>query len=167
MNSASGMLLTQEREGAASRRRITMKLISLSLIVPLSACGQGAKRMQKGTVLALVMYSYLDRPIHNIIFNRTALGVSNKYGGTGIITAVQIPFGVQALQWRLGGPEGMARNGELVRIKNSLSISREMIPQDARYIGLHLYPDDTAEVTFAESIPQRTARGERLIAART
>ena len=122
--------------------------------------------MQKETVLALVMYSYVGRPIHDIIFNGTGLGVANSYGGTGIITAVRIPFGAQALKWTLGGPEGMARNGEKIRTKNELVISPEQIPPGTRYIGLHLYPDDTAQVTFAEFIPEKTARGEKILAAR-
>lgn len=122
--------------------------------------------MQKETVLAVVMYSHLDRPIHDIIFNGTDLGVANKYGGTGTITGVRIPFGIQTLTWDLGGPEGMARNGEQVKMKNEIVISPEQIPPGTRYIGLHLYPDDTAEITFAEFIPERTARGKKILSAR-
>ena len=122
--------------------------------------------MRKETVLNVVMYSHLDRPIHDIIFNSTGLGVANKYGGTGTITGVRIPFGVQSLTWGLGGPEGMARNGEQVKMKNEIVISPEQIPPGTRYIGLHLYPDDTAEITFAEFIPERTARGKKLLSTR-
>jgi hypothetical protein len=147
------------------RRRTAMQLIGLGLIMPLTACSQGESEMQQGTVLALVMYSYLDRPIHEIVFNDTALGVANKYGGTGIITAVQIPYGVQTLRWNLGGPEGMPRNGELVSTKNTVIVSPEQVPSGTRYIGLHLYPDYTLEVAFAEFIPERTARGIKIIRA--
>lgn len=118
--------------------------------------------MQKEIVLNVVMYSNLDRPIHDIIFNGTDLGVANKYGGTGTITGVRIPFGKQTLRWDLGGPEGMARNGERVQVKNTIVITREQIPPGTRYIGLHLYPDDTAEITFAEFIPERTTRGKQI-----
>ena len=118
--------------------------------------------MQKEIVLALVMYSYLDRPIYDIIFNGTGLGVADSYGGTGIITAVRIPFGSQKLRWNLDGPEGTARNGELVEVKNKIVVSPEQIPPGTRYIGLHLYPDDTAEVTFSESIPEGTTRGKEI-----
>ena len=121
--------------------------------------------MQKETVLNVEMYSYLDRPIHDISFNGTGLGVMNSYGGTGTITGVRIPFGVQALKWTLGGPKGKARNGERMQARNTLVISPAEIPAGTRYIGLHLYPDDTAEITFAEFIPERTPRGEKIIAA--
>ena len=140
-----------------------MSLIGFGLMMPLAACGQG--KVQKETVLNVEMYSYLDRVITDIIFNGTDLGVMNSYGGTGTITGVRIPFGIQTLKWTLGGPKGMSRNGELVKMKNKIVISSEQIPPGTRYIGLHLYPDDTAEVTFAEFIPERTARGEKILSA--
>jgi hypothetical protein len=157
----------QSRRDFASpaRRRIAVSLIGVALILPFSARGQ--RVASKGTVLNVVMYSALDRPIHDIIFNGTDLGVANKYGGTGAITGVRIPFGIQTLTWSLGGPEGMARNGELVTVKNKIVISPEQIPAGTRYLGLNLYPDDTAEVTFAEFIPERSARGKEIRARRS
>ena len=147
-----------------SGRRAAVKVIGLGLMVPLAACGQGKNLTE--AVLDVVMYSYLDRPIYDISFTGTNLGVANKYGGTGIITQVSIPFGIQKLRWNLDGPEGTARNGEVVEVKNKLVITPEQIVPGTRYLGLHLYPDDTAEITFAEFIPERTARGEKILAAR-
>lgn len=146
-------------------RRMAMRLIGLGWMMPLTACGQGERKVQKEIVLNVVMYSYVDRVITDIIFNGTDLGVANKYGGTGTMTGVRIPFGIQTLRWNLDGPEGMARNGELVEMKNKIVISAEQIPPGTRYVGLHLYRDDTAEVTFAEFIPERTPRGEKIISA--
>ena len=122
--------------------------------------------MKKETELNVVMYSYVDRVITDIIFNGTDLGVANKYGGTGTITGVRIPLGTQTLAWNLDGPEGTPRNGEHVKVKNTILISPDQIPIGTRYLGLHLYPDDTAEVTFAEFIPERTARGKKILSAR-
>lgn len=122
--------------------------------------------MNKEAVLALVLYSYLNRPIHDIMFSGTHVGVANAYGGTGIITSVRIPYGRQTLTWIIGGPEGMERNGEHIRIKNDILISSEQIPAGTRYIGIHLYPDETAEISFADFIPERTIRGEKIIAMR-
>lgn len=152
--------------GSMPCRRIAMKLIGLGLMMPLAACGQGEKKMQKETGLNVVMYSYVDRVITDIIFNGTDLGVANRYGGTGTITGVRIPFGIQTLTWTLDGPKGTPRNGERVKMKNKLIISPEDIPSGTRYLGLHLYPDDTAEITFAQFIPETTARGEKILLAR-
>jgi hypothetical protein len=54
-----------------------------------------------------------------------------------------------------------------MKIKNTLMIRPEQIPLGTQALGLHLYPDDTAEVTFAESIPERTARGRKIMVAKT
>jgi len=132
----------------------------------LAACARDDEKSRIDTVLDVEMFSNLDRPISDIMFNGTDLGVMNKYGGTGLITGVRIPFGLQTLTWTLGGPDGTPRNGEHVSIKNSMVITPEQIPQGARYLGLHLYPDDTAEVTFSASMPERTARGKAIKAAR-
>lgn len=148
------------------RRRSTLVKLGAGLLIPLAACGKGVKTMQKYIVLDVEMFSNLDRPISEIMFNGEDLGVMNSYGGTGLITGVRIPFGVQTLTWTLGGPEGTPQNGENVKIKNTLVISPEQIPKGTKYLGLHLYPDDTAEVTFSETMPERTERGKKIKAAR-
>lgn len=147
-------------------RRAFIEAFGLGMVVSLFACGQGAVEMQKEIVLNVEMYSYLNRPVHDIIFNGTDLGVMNSFGGTGTITGVRIPFGTQALRWTLGGPKGMAGNGTRIEVKNKLIISPEQIPQGTRYIGLHIYPDYTAEVMFSDTIPERTPRGEKIISER-
>lgn len=166
MKSDKQKVIGNKLEPSRSGRRSIVSLIGLSLMMPLAACGQGRKKMHKETVLNVAMFSYMDRSVFGIIFNDTDLGVMNKYGGTGTITSVRIPFGIQSLKWTLDGPEGTPRNGEVVTMKNQLMISPEQVPQGTRYLGLHLYPDDTAEITFAESIPERTARGKKILAAR-
>lgn len=54
-----------------------------------------------------------------------------------------------------------------MKIKNTLVITPEQIPLRMQYLGLHLYPDDTAEASFAESLPERTARGRKIMVAKT
>jgi len=147
-------------------RRSVIGILGLVLLTPLMACGQGAKKMQKGTVLNVEMISYVDHVITNIIFNGTDLGVMNKFGATGTIAGVRIPFGIQTLRWELDGPEGTPRIGEIVTLKNQLVVLPEQIPAGTRYLGLHLYPDDTAEIIFSESVPEVSARGKKIRAAR-
>ena len=145
------------------RRKILKKLIGLSLLHPLVACEKGELFMKKEIVLSVVLYSYLARPIFDIYLNRIDLGVANSYGGTGIVSGVTIPIGPQTLTWRLGGPEGMARNGEIDSIKNSLMLTHEQIQVDTRYLGVHIYPDNTAELSFSEHIPDTTPRGDDIL----
>ena len=152
-----------EQEATKSGRRLALGLMACGLLLPLAACGQAVR---KEIWLNVEMVSYVDRPIFDIIFNGTDLGVMDEFGSTGTITEVRIPFGIQALKWTLDGPRDSPRNGEVVTIKNQLVISAEQIPLGTRYLGLHLYPDDTAEITFADALPERTARGEKILAAR-
>ncbi|KAB8051079.1 hypothetical protein GCN78_13110 [Janthinobacterium rivuli] len=152
-----------KQEATKPGRRLALGWMAYGLLLPLAACGQS---IRKEIWLNVEMVSYVDQPIFDIIFNGTDLGVMDEYGSTGTITEVRIPFGIQALKWTLDGPRNSPRNGEVVTIKNQLLISAEQIPLGTRYLGLHLYPDDTAEITFADSIPDRTARGEKILAAR-
>ena len=146
-----------------SGRRGIIQLLGLSLTMPLVACGQTAR---KEIWLNVVMNSCVDRIHTNIFFNNTTLGVTTKFGTTGTIADVRIPFEAQSLQWTLGGPKGTPRNGETMTARNQLTISPEQIPAGTRYLGIHLFPDDTVEFTFAEGLPERTAKGEEILAAR-
>ena len=60
----------------------------------------------------------------------------------------------------------MPRNGEIMTARNQLIISPEQMPAGTRYLGIHVYPDDTVEFTFAVGLPERTARGEKILSAR-
>ena len=120
--------------------------------------------MRDYVMLDVEMFSYVDRVIVDIIFDGTDLGVMNKYGGTGLITGVRIPFGDQTLTYTLGGPEGVIRENK--KIRNTLAVSPGQISKDAQYAGLHLYPDNTAEIIFSESMPERTVRGRTIMDAR-
>lgn len=119
--------------------------------------------MKAEVFLNVVAYNFLGRPILDILFNGEDLGVAGPFGLTGTITGVRVPFGVQKLTWRLDGSEDMPRLGETVTAKNQLVVREQDITPDTRYIGLHLYPDETAEITFAQFIPELTARGEAMM----
>lgn len=151
-------------KGAPNRaRRLALGWMACGLILPLAACGRA---VQKETRLNVEVFSYVDQGIVNISFNGTGLGVMSRYGCTGTITDVYIPFGIQKLKWTFDGPQGTPRNGEIMTARNQLIISPEQIPAGTRYLGIHVYPDDTVEFTFAEGLPEQTARGRNILAAR-
>ena len=152
-----------EQEATKSGRRLALGLMACGLILPLAACRQAVR---KEIWLNVEVISYIDHVITNIFFNGTPLGVMNRYGATGTIAGVQIPFGVQTLHWELDGPEGTPRIGEVVTAKGPLVISPEQIPPGTRYLGIHLYPDDTVEFTCSDGPPEVTARGRNIRAAR-
>lgn len=139
------------------RRLLTLSLIGLFTI---SACE--AKKMPKTVVLDMVLFNYLPRPVFDVYVNgRAGLG-SGAYPetGGGVIVGAEFQLGSQEVSWRLGGPEGMVRNGETVRAKNVPEV--QVIPPGSRYVAIHIYPDETVEITFSEFLPDETAKGTRI-----
>lgn len=147
-------------------RRSVVGMLGLGLLAPMIACGNKEKKRETEIFLNVVAHSFIDRPILDILFNGEDLGVSSPYGGTGTITGVRVPFGIQKLTWRLDGAKGMPRLGDTVTAKNQLVVREQDIKPDTRYIGLHLYQDETAELTFSTYIPDLTARGEEVMRAK-
>jgi hypothetical protein len=143
-------------------RRLFIGLLGVKLLFPFSASGKGGNTEQKQIELSVVLWTYLDRTITEIDLNGTDLGVAGAYGGTGIITDVSIPFGEQKLTWKLGGPEGMARNGAHCKNKNKIMINASDVPPGTRYLGIHVYPDHTAEITFSAAYPRVSERGGKI-----
>lgn len=143
-------------------RRSLLHASCLLLLQPLSAGGKTNIAMKNGIALDVVLYSFFNRPIFDIHLNGTNIGVAGAYGGTSIVTEVSIPYGKQYLSWRLDGPEGMAGNGDSVAMKNIILIQPDQIPKNTLYMGVYLYPDNTAEVRFSQHIPGNSKRGEAI-----
>ena len=120
--------------------------------------------MKDYAVLNVEAFSFVDRFLTTIMFNGQDLGVMNKFGRTGLITGVRIPYGVQSLSFKLDGPKGTPRNGETVTVKNTMVVHE--IPKGTEYVGLNIYPDFTAELTFSSEWPEISARGEQIRAER-
>lgn len=141
-----------------SRRKILSGLAGLSLLYPLTACGKGNLFMKKEAVLDVVLYNYSEIMIYDIYLNGIDLGLASPYGGgTGIVSGVTVPFGPQTLTWRDAG------SGKSFFIKNSLSLTPEQILSNTYSLGVHIYPDNTAEFTFSQYMPDTTSRGDKII----
>lgn len=136
-----------------SRRTVCTAALGLLL---LSACE--AKPVT--VTLDVVLFSYLDRPIFDVFINGKAGDSSGVYPQTGgsTVSGVQIPLGEQRITWRLDGPEGMVGNGETVTAKNTPVLKD--VPSNARYLAMHIYPDDTVELLPAAHYPDVSPRGE-------
>lgn len=136
--------------------RRTYAFGSLGLLLGTSACE--GKPMK--VVLDVVLFSYLDRPIFDVLLAGTDIGVAGAYpaSGMGSMTGVELRAGPQKLSWRLDGPKGMARNGETVQAKNQPVL--DGVERDHRFLGVHIYDDDTVELISGPHFPRRSERGE-------
>ncbi|WP_216595057.1 hypothetical protein [Collimonas arenae] len=56
----------------------------------------------------------------------------------------------------------MVRNGGTVTVKNALVLTADKIPPEANYLGVHIYPDDTAELIVSQCMPEKSVRGEQI-----
>ena len=160
-----------------TNRRTVSIAVAMALLCLLSACKAGGntegiamksdvgqQKERQYIVLNIVAFNYYDRSIFDIYLSgHSASGALSAFGGAkGIVAGVHLPLGKQTLTWVLDGPEGMIRNGETVTTKSNLLIERSQIPNGTRYLGLHIYPDETAEITYADGPPSMTPRGRKL-----
>lgn len=143
------------RDCANSRRRFFCAGLSLFLI---SAC----EAKPTTITLDVVLFSYLDRPIFDVFVGKREVGVAGPYpySGKGTMMGIDFPIGPQKVSWTLGGPENMARNGEIVTAKNAPKLNE--IQGNVRYLSVHVYPDDTVEFLFTEHFPGLSPRGEKI-----
>ena len=167
----SNPIATINKQPIPTKRKNLQRLAALALGLPLSACGQHdplGGLMQSETIhLNAVLFSSYDH-IDNfnvVIFDVFINGVwvGDGGSGTGVIVGAKFTFGPQIITWRLGGPEGMPRNGDTVTAKNHLVLRREDVPPGTNYIGIHIYPDETAEFNFSiDSYPPETLKDQEL-----
>ena len=151
-----------------TRREVVMRLIALGMLSPtMAACNDGGNGMglfkKKEVVLDVVLFNYFSRPIFEVLLDGSEIGGAGAYGGGGgVMTGVTVPLGRQTLSWRLDGPEGMPGNGDTVTVANVLTLTADQVSSDDRYLGVHIYPDNTAELTFSRYLPEATPKGERI-----
>lgn len=153
-------------------RRIYARAIALTFPLLLSACQadtastDNPKSMNNPNsdkreyiVLNVVSYNYTKQSIFDVFLSRmNAGGAGPLRGGGNIMAGVRLPLGEQTLTWR------DAATGETTTAKNRLAIDKATLPAGTRYLGVHVYPDETAELTFAPGLPGATERGKQIYA---
>jgi hypothetical protein len=134
-------------------RRVFVAALGLYFFT--SACK--AKSMKVG--LNVVLFSYWDRPIFEVNIDGKVDEASGAFPNTGkgAIGGVQLTLGRKNVTWRLGGPEGLPRNGDTLVNRNRLELV-DILP-GAKYLGIHIYPDETVELSTSVGRPQLSARG--------
>jgi hypothetical protein len=101
--------------------------------------------------------SYLDYPIFDVYLNGKDIGVDGgpPHGGTsGLMTGVPVRPGPQVITWRSAG------TGETTKATNQPTLTRADAKH--RYLGVHIYPDNTVELIPEDHWPEQTARGEEI-----
>lgn len=144
----------------SSRRRAICVAGTIYFLLP------GCKAKPVTITTEAVLFSYLDRPIFEVMIDTIDLGVSNVYPYTGGSTTsgAQFSCGEQSVHWRLDGPQGTPRNGETVQAKNRPILVQP--PHGEQFLGVHIYPDDTVELLYSKQYPQFSPRGLKYVQSR-
>lgn len=144
--------------------------VGVGVLALLAACVQQSDTAQGKNIndsknnvayFGVLLFSYLDRPIFDVYLNGKDIGVAGPFGGEGgLMTGVAVPLGPQVISLRLGGPEGMPRNGDTVKAKNQPMLA--LPDPKMKYLGVYIYPDNTAEIQPSQYWPETTGRGDKL-----
>lgn len=110
--------------------------------------------------LDVVLFSYLPRPIFDVFLDGTDIGVAGPWphSGRGSMSGMQLRLGKKQVTWRLGGPQGMDRNGETVAAKNTPELKE--LPRGASFLGVHIYEDQTVELIPSQHFPELSQKGK-------
>ena len=106
--------------------------------------------------LEVVLFSYLYRPIFEVLVNGTEIGGSSPYPTTGAGSIIGLSFkpGPLKISWRF------TDTGETVHANNLPML--ENVEHKYKYMGVHVLPDDTVEITVNEHYPEEIARGVQM-----
>lgn len=146
-----------------TRRAFSTRLAAASLLLPaLPSC----KAKPMSIVLDVSMFSYIERPIFEVLLNGKDIGATlgyGFYGANSVIVDMAIPLGPQVVTWRLGGPLDDPRSGQIVRAKNTPLLTD--VPKGTKWLAVHVYDDNTVELALSKGSPDElsTQRGMKII----
>ena len=141
-----------------------LQLGAAGLIYPIVTQARGFFSVKKEIVVDVLVFNYLERPIWDVYLNGAMIGGSaslsnSPRGQFSTVTGVTISNGPQKLTWRLGGPGGMPHNGDTVGAANAINVSVADLPKYTETLGVHIYPDYTAELIFTNGPVEQSPRG--------
>ncbi|MGZ8884795.1 MAG: hypothetical protein ACXW0U_07795 [Halobacteriota archaeon] len=115
--------------------------------------------------LSVSLFNYLDRPIFDVMLNGIDLmGAPSRgfYGANSIMAMQPVTLWPQIVTWRLDGPAGTPRNGEVVLAKNIPFLDN--FEKNVKWLGLHVFDDDTVEIALSRGSPGelQTSRGQQI-----
>jgi hypothetical protein len=125
------------------------------------------EKKPRTVVMDVGLHSYLDRPIFDVYLNGQDIGLAAGQphkGSGGLMTGVTVALGPQEITWRLDGVDDkgapLSDNGSTVVAKNTPELEKP--GAEYRYLGVHIYPDNTVEVIPEKFWPEKTAKGQAI-----
>jgi len=105
-----------------------------------------------------VVFSYLGYPIYDVYLNKNMICGSaalsdSPYGQFSTVIGLHVPLGLQELTWL------SSTSGANFSAKNKFTLTENDIPDGVRALGIHIYPDNTYEMSFSSSVLEQSNRG--------
>ena len=143
-------MTTQSASADANRRAVWLSLGVW--LLPISAC---ESKPMYGT-FEVVLFSYLDRPIFEVLVNGQEIGAAGPYpySGRGSMQGPIFQLGPTKVSWRYSD------TGETVHAKNTPML--EIVRSKDQFLAVHVYPDDTVELLTSEHFPGLSPSGQAL-----
>ncbi|MGE8645839.1 hypothetical protein [Acinetobacter vivianii] len=125
------------------------KVFALLTAIPLGLAGCAGIGPNATYYMATTSFKYDPRYTdYMLLLNGSEIG-----GGLGNVTSTNlIKVGPQTVTWK------DSKTGELHQSTNQLVIQKEQL-KNKKYLALHIYPDDTVEVTTSDNLPDPTEKG--------
>ncbi|WP_436872182.1 hypothetical protein [Acinetobacter haemolyticus] len=126
-------------------KKITALLVAIPVILV------GCVGIGPNATYYMATTSFLYDPTYNsYMVELNGAGIGGGFGNSTTVTPIKV--GPQTVTWK------DSKTGELHTAKNQLVIRKEQL-KNKKYLALHIYPDDTVEVTTSNNLPDPTEKG--------
>jgi hypothetical protein len=125
------------------------KVFALLTAIPLSLAGCAGIGPNATYNMATTSFSY-DLRYNPYMIELNGHTIAGGFGKSTMVSPIKT--GLQKVSW------GESNSYKMHEAKNQLIITKEQL-KGKKYLALHIYPDDTVEVTTSNDLPDPTEKG--------
>ncbi|MCH7335471.1 hypothetical protein [Acinetobacter sp. NIPH 2699] len=125
------------------------KLAVLLIAVPVSLAGCVGIGSNATYYMGATSFHY-DPTYNSYMVELNDAGIGGGFGNSTTVAPIKV--GSQIVTWK------DSKTGKLHTAKNQLVIRKEQL-KGKKYLALHMYPDDTVEITTSDNLPDPTEKG--------
>ncbi|MCH7335473.1 hypothetical protein [Acinetobacter sp. NIPH 2699] len=125
------------------------KLAALLVAVPVGLAGCVGVGPNATYSMGTTSFNY-DPSYNPYMIELNGYTIGGGFGKSTMVSPIKV--GLQKVVW------GESNSYKMHEAKNQLVISKEQL-KGKKYLALHIYPDDTVEVTTSDSLPDPTEKG--------
>ena len=124
-------------------------ILPLGLLLNLSACADLGIDPNATYYMTTTSFPY-DLRYNPYMIELNGNTIAGGFGKSTMVSPIKV--GPQTVTWK------DTQTGEIHTAANQLVINKEQL-KNKKYLALHIYPDDTVEVTTSDDLPDPTEKG--------